>query len=79
MATSAERMRALRERERGGLRRFTVPVSEDGLRVMAKHGYEGVLSTDPGQQARALRLFIADMLAARRPGNGVKAVATSFQ
>jgi hypothetical protein len=79
MATSAERMRALRERQRRGLRRFTVPVSEDDLRVMAKHGYEGVLSTDPDQQARALRLFIADMLAARRPGNGVKAVATSFQ
>ena len=34
---------------------------------MAKRGYEGVLSTDPDQQARALRLFIADMLAARRP------------
>jgi hypothetical protein len=79
MATSAERMRALRERERRGLRRFTVSVSEDDLRVMAKHGYEGVLSTDPDQQAQALSLFIADMLAARRPGNGVKAVATSFQ
>ena len=79
MATSAERMRALRERQGRGLRRFTVPVSEDDLRVMAKHGYEGVLSTNPDQQARALRLFIADMLAARRPGNGVKAVATSFQ
>jgi hypothetical protein len=43
--------------------------------VIAKHGYEGVLSTDPDQQARALRLFIADMLAARRPGT---AVATPF-
>ena len=61
MATSAERTKGLRERERRGLRRFTVPVSEDDLRVMAKHGYEGVLSTNPDQQARALRLFIADM------------------
>jgi hypothetical protein len=79
MATSAERMRALEERELRGLRRFTVSVSEGDLRVMAKHGYEGVLSTDPDQQAQALSLFITDMLAARRPGNGVKAVATSFQ
>jgi hypothetical protein len=57
MATSAERMRALRkrERERRGLRRFTIRVSEDDLRVIAKHGYEGVLSPDPDQQARALR------------------------
>jgi hypothetical protein len=79
MATSAERMKGLRERERRGLRSFTVPVSEDDLRVLAKHGYEGVLSTDPEQEARALRLFIADMLAARRKRNGVTAVATSFQ
>ena len=54
-------------------------MSEDDLRVIAKHGYEAVLSTDPDQRARALSLFIADMLAARRPGNGVTAVATSFQ
>jgi hypothetical protein len=79
MATSAERMRALRERQRRGLRRFTVPVSDADLRVMAKHGYEGVLSTDPDQQARALTLFIANMLAARRQGKGVTAVATSLQ
>ena len=79
MATSAERTKGLRERERRGLRRFTVPVSDDDLRVMAKHGYEGVLSTDADEQARALSLFIANMLAARRPGNGVKAVATPFQ
>jgi hypothetical protein len=32
MATSAERMRALREPERRGLRRFTIGVSEDDLR-----------------------------------------------
>jgi hypothetical protein len=35
MATSAERTKGLRERERRGLRRFTVPVSEDDLRVIA--------------------------------------------
>jgi hypothetical protein len=78
MATSAERMRALSERQHLGLRTLTIGVSEDDLRVIAEHGYEGVLSTDPDQQARALSLFIADMLAARRR-NGVKAVATSFQ
>jgi hypothetical protein len=39
MARSAERMRALRkrERERRGLRRFTIGVSEDDLRVIAEH------------------------------------------
>jgi hypothetical protein len=41
MATSAERMRALRERERRGLRRLTVDVSEDDLRTLAERGYEG--------------------------------------
>ena len=65
MATSAKRMRALRERERRGLRRFTVPVSEDDLRVMAKHGYGGALSTDDEQQAQAVSRFITDALAAR--------------
>jgi hypothetical protein len=50
-------------------------VSEDDLRVIAKHGYEGALSTDHEQQAQAVSLFIADMLAARRPGT---AVATPF-
>jgi hypothetical protein len=61
MATSAERMRALEERELRGLRRFTVSVSEDDLRV----GYEGAASTDPDQQARAVTIFITDVLAAR--------------
>jgi hypothetical protein len=73
-----ERMRARREAERRKLRSFTIGVSEDDLRVVAKHGYEGVLSTDADEQARALSLFIADMLAARRPGNGITAGATSF-
>ena len=30
------------ERERRGLRRFTIGVSEDDLRVIAEHGYEGL-------------------------------------
>jgi hypothetical protein len=47
MATSAKRVRALREGDRRGFRSFTIGVSDDDLRVIAKHGYEGVLSTDP--------------------------------
>jgi hypothetical protein len=35
--TSAERMRALRDRTRRGLRRFTISVSADDLRVIAEH------------------------------------------
>jgi hypothetical protein len=38
MATSAERMRALRDRARRGLRRFTITVNADDLRVIAEHG-----------------------------------------
>jgi hypothetical protein len=38
MTTSAERMRALRERQRRGLRRLTIDVSEDDLRAIAKRG-----------------------------------------
>jgi hypothetical protein len=65
MTTSAERMKGLRERERRELRRFTVPVSEDDLRVIAKHGYGGALSMDSEQQAQAVSRFITDALAAR--------------
>jgi hypothetical protein len=79
MATSVGRMKGLRERERRGLRSFTVPVSEDDLRVMAKHGYEGALSTDHEQQAQAVSRFITDALAARRPGNGVASRKTGFR
>ena len=56
MATSAKRTKALREGERRGFRRFTIGVSEDDLRVIAKHGYEGVASADPDQRAQALRV-----------------------
>jgi hypothetical protein len=46
MATSVERMRALRERQRRGLRRLTIDVSEDDLRAIAKRGYEGAVTSD---------------------------------
>jgi hypothetical protein len=79
MATLRERLRARREAERLKPRSFTIGVSEDDLRVLAEHGYGGALSTEQDQQAQAVSLFIADMLAARRSGDGVTAVATSFQ
>jgi hypothetical protein len=62
MATSAERMRALRERERRGTRRVTISVSADDLRVIAQYGYEGAASSDHDQQAQAIVLFLADAL-----------------
>jgi hypothetical protein len=40
MATSAERMRAHRERARGGIRRLPVDVNEDDFRMLAECGYE---------------------------------------
>jgi hypothetical protein len=66
MTSSIERRRALQKGERPGFRSFTVGVSKEDLRVLAKHGYKGVLSTDHDQQAHALSLFITNMLAARR-------------
>jgi hypothetical protein len=54
MATSAERMRAPRERQRRGLRRLALKVSEDDLRAIAKRGYEGAVTTDHDQQAQAV-------------------------
>ena len=51
MATSAERMRALRERQRRWLRKLRIEVSEDDLRQIAKRGYEGAVTTDHDQQA----------------------------
>ena len=65
MATLRERMRARREAERRKLRSFTIGVSDDDLRVIAKHGgHQGALSTDHDQQAKAVSLFITDKLAA---------------
>jgi hypothetical protein len=60
MATPAERMRALRERARRGVRRLTIEVSEDDLRAIAKRGYEGAVTTDLDQQAQAVGLFLSD-------------------
>jgi hypothetical protein len=66
MATLRERMRARREAERRKLRSFTIGVSEDDLRAIAKQGgYEGALSTDHEQQAQAVSRFITAALAAR--------------
>ena len=62
MATSAERMRALLERERRGLRRLTVDVSDGDLQAMVERGYEGAASTDHDQQAQAVGLFLTDAL-----------------
>jgi ABC-type sugar transport system substrate-binding protein len=60
MATAAERMRALRERERRGIRRLAIDVSEADLRAIAKRGYEGAVTTDLDQQAQAVGLFLTD-------------------
>ena len=66
MATVAERMRAHRERARQGLRRFTISVSADDLRVIAEHGYEGAASAD--QECRqAVSRFLSDTVACSRP------------
>ena len=62
MATSAERTRALRERQRRGLRRLTIKVSEDDLRAIAKRGYEGAVTTNHDQQVQAVGLFLSDTL-----------------
>ena len=58
MATSAERMRALRERQRRGLRRLTIDVSDNDLRAIAK----GAVTSDHDQQAQAVALFLTDAL-----------------
>jgi hypothetical protein len=36
-------------------------MSEDDLRVIAEHGYEGAASADRDQRAQAVSLFITDM------------------
>jgi hypothetical protein len=53
-------------------------VSEDDLRVIAEHGYEGAASTDQDERAQAVSLFITDVLASIGRGNGVTTVATPF-
>jgi hypothetical protein len=56
MATSAERIRVLRERQRSGFRRWTIDVSDDDLRAIAKRGYEGAVTADIDQQAQAIEV-----------------------
>jgi hypothetical protein len=64
MATLRERLKA-RQAERRKLRSFTVGVSEDDLRVIAKQGYGGSLSTDHEQQAQAVSPILDGI--SRRP------------
>jgi hypothetical protein len=54
MGTSAERMRAHRERARRRLRRLTIDVSEDDLRTLAERGYEGAANTAAVSSRRPL-------------------------
>jgi hypothetical protein len=54
MAASGKRMRAQRKPEHRGSVTFTIGISEDDLRVIAEHGYEGATSTDHDQRAQAL-------------------------
>ena len=63
MATAAERMKALRERTRRGIRRFTISLSADDLRVIAEHGYEGAASSDDDCRSQAVSRFISDTVA----------------
>jgi len=77
MATLRERLKARREAGRRGLRSFTIGMSEDDLRLLAKHGYGGALSADHEQQTQAVCRFITDALAARLDRTAT--VATSFQ
>jgi hypothetical protein len=53
---------ALRERQRRGLRRLTIEVSEDDLRAIAKRGYEGAVTTDLDRRAQAAGLFLNEAL-----------------
>jgi len=63
MATSAERMRAHRERARRGIRRLTVDVNEDDLRSLAEQGYEDAAATDHDSRSQAISRFISDTVA----------------
>jgi hypothetical protein len=65
--------------DRRGLRSFTIGVSEDDLRVIAKHGYEGALSTDDEQQAQAVSALSPTRSPPDWTGNGVTTVATPFE
>jgi hypothetical protein len=53
-------MRALRERQRRGLQRLTIDMSDEDLRAIAKRGCEGAGTADHDQQAQAVGLFLTD-------------------
>jgi len=59
MPTSAERMRAYRERVRRGIRRLTVDVSEDDLRTLAERGPRRRRKRDHGQRPASDALLLA--------------------
>ena len=66
MATGAERMRAMRERRRKRLKKFTVEISQDQVEEVGRiEGgiYEGVLSASPHAAGEGLALFISDTIA----------------
>jgi hypothetical protein len=65
MATSAERMRDLRERARRGIRTFTISVSAEDLRVIAEHDYEGAAGGDQDCRSQAVSRFLSDTVACR--------------
>ena len=61
--TAAERMRAHRARRRRRVRRLTIEVSEDDLKALAEHGYEGAANSDHDCRSQAVSLFISDTVA----------------
>jgi hypothetical protein len=75
MPTSAERMRAHRERARRGLRRLTVDVSEDDLREIAEAGYEDAAGFDQDCRPQTISRFINDTVACFDPNGVAAAVA----
>jgi hypothetical protein len=60
--TTAERVRAVRERRRRREIQLTVVLHEDDLGEIARRGYEGAASTDPKLRAEAVSLFISATL-----------------
>ena len=79
MASAAERMAATRARRRAGLVQFviTLPIAE--REKIVRLGYEGVAADDQRGAGEALRLFIADTLAARSARVTALRRATPFQ
>jgi hypothetical protein len=55
VTTSAERMRALRERKSRGLRRLTIEVSEDDLRAIAARASSKLDSLDDEEDEKTTK------------------------